>query len=238
MAHPMSAPSSATYGYVRVSTSEQAVDRSSLVDQERRITGAALMRGDDIARMYSDPGVSGSVPLGQRPCGRDLLAVVRTGDTIIAAKMDRMFRSAQDALNCSERLRKAGVNLVLVDMGSDPVTSNGTSRLFFTMLAAFAEFERERIVERTADGRAGKAARGGHTGGSAPYGWIVDGEGRDAMLIELPDEQKILASAIALRRSGLTLRAVAATLAATGHFSRSGRPFAAQQIDRMLMSCP
>lgn len=223
-----------TYGYTRVSTSEQADDRSSLADQERRIRGAALMRGADIRKVFCDPGVSGGLPISKRPSGAEMMATIRTGDTIVAAKMDRIFRSAEDALVTAARLQEMGVKLIIADMGPDPVTENGAAKLFFTMLAAFAEFERNRIAERVRDGRTAKAARGGSIGGIAPYGKRVSGSGRNAVLVDDPEEARTVAKARLLRQQGLSLRGISAALAAAGTVSRAGSPFAPAQISRML----
>jgi len=90
---------------------------------------------------------------------------------IVASKLDRMFRSARDALNQAEDLHKQGVDIVLMDVSTDPVMSSACGKLFFSMLASFAEFERMRIRERIAEGKTGKRACGGHAGGEAPCGW-------------------------------------------------------------------
>jgi hypothetical protein len=72
--------------------------------------------------------------------------------------MDRIFRSARDALETVDHCMAEKINLVLFDMGVQPVTADeGMSRMFFTMLAAFAEFERGRIRERMIQGKAAKA---------------------------------------------------------------------------------
>lgn len=228
------APAGRLFSYARVSTVEQATDRSSLDDQERRIAGVALMRGAAVAECFRDPGVSGSVMLTRRPGGKALLAALKPGDLAVVAKLDRLFRSAQDALVTVEVLRKRGVGLVIADMGADPVTENGVSKLFFTMLAAFAEFERGRIAERVADGRRSKRAAGGFIGGEAPFGWRVAGSGRTAALEPDPEEQAVVAHARMLRESGLTLRGVAEVLSDRGEVSRSGRPLSVTQVHRML----
>lgn len=223
------------YGYARVSTEEQAAsDRSSLEDQVRRIEGAAMIRGASVTRVFLDPGVSGAVPLSERPGGRELLACVAAspGCVVIASKMDRMFRSASDALNTVERLQKAGVSLVLVDMGTESVTENGASKMFFTMLAGFAEFERYRIAERVKDGKAGKRARGGATGGYAPYGYRVVGVGREAALEVDETEQRMLAYVERHREYGPTR--IAAMLEEVGYRTRIGTSFTKQQVARLL----
>jgi DNA invertase Pin-like site-specific DNA recombinase len=223
------------YGIIRVSTTEQAAEgRTSLDDQRNRVTGAAMTNGWAVDHIYADEGVSGSTPLAERPEGGRMFRALKAGDVVIAAKMDRLFRSAQDALNTVDKFKKAGVKLILVDMGTDPVTENGVSKMLFTVLAAMAEFEKGRILERMADGRKGKKAKGGHTGGQAPYGFRVEGLGRDAVLVEKPGEQVVLSRAKALYASGSSLRGVVQALAREGFVSRSGTPFQATQIMRMV----
>lgn len=222
------------YGYCRVSTAEQASDdKTSLAEQERRCRAAAVLRGGEIAEIFSDPGVSGTVPLFSRPAGQRMLAALSAGDTIIAAKMDRLFRSASDALQSVESLHKKGINVVLVDIGTDAVTENGTSKLFFSILAAVAEFERYRIAERISDGRMGKAARGGFIGGAAPYGYRVRGKGSQAVLIEDEHERSII-SLVQQLGADRTARGICRELGRRGIVNRSGRLFHPGTITRIL----
>jgi DNA invertase Pin-like site-specific DNA recombinase len=118
-----------------------------------------------------------------------LLARLQKGDALIVAKLDRAFRNAADALATAEQLKARKVDLIVADMGSEPVTQNGVSRMFFGMLALVAEFERERTRERLADGRGAKRAAGGHIGGSAPFGYHKVGAGRSARLEPIPEQQ-------------------------------------------------
>ena len=76
-----------------------------------------------------------------------MLAAVEKGDVIIAPKLDRAFRSAADALTVLEELKDQGIGLHLIDLGGS-VTDNGISKMVFTILAAVAEGERDRIRER------------------------------------------------------------------------------------------
>jgi DNA invertase Pin-like site-specific DNA recombinase len=198
----------ATYGYIRVSTIEQA-DGSSLDEQDRKVRGVALIRGVDVERVFVDPGVSGSVALDKRPAGSALLATLRKGDTLIVAKLDRAFRNATDALTRSDEFKAMGVKLILADIGTDPVTENGTGRMFFGMLALMAEFERDRILERTNDGRQAKKRAGGFIGGTAPFGYRVEGQGKDAVLVPVPEQSKALADLHRMRQAGSSLRAIA-----------------------------
>jgi DNA invertase Pin-like site-specific DNA recombinase len=222
------------YGYVRCSTAEQSTDdKTSLQNQERTCRAAATLRGGEIEEMFSDPGISGSVPLFSRPGGGLLLSVLQEGDTIISAKMDRIFRSTSDALQSVEALQKRNIGVVLVDIGVDAVTESGTSKLFFSILAAVAEFERFRIAERNREGRRGKASRGGFIGGEAPYGYTVRGKGSSAVLETDHHELRII-SLISDLRGTHSLRHVARELERRGIANRDGRPFHPQTLQRIL----
>lgn len=203
------------YGYCRVSTDNQE-DGTSLESQTGKIAAMAQLAGLDAPIMFEDV-CSGAIPLDQREGGAALLAALKPGDCVIVAKLDRCFRNAGDALSRSDWFRANGIDLYLIDMGSDPVTQNGTSRMFFGMLALVAEFERERIRERTADGRAAKKAKGGHIGGSRPFGYEVIGTGKDAVLRPLQAEQEAIAAMREMRDAGASLRAISAAMAERGH---------------------
>jgi putative DNA-invertase from lambdoid prophage Rac len=137
----------AVYGYARVSTARQASEGESLEVQQRQIEGYGLMHGLTLAGVLVEEGVSGSVPVEERPVGGPLFAKLQRGDIVIAAKLDRLFRSALDALKVVEDLKRRGVALHLLDLGGD-ISGNGLSKLFLTIAAAFAEAERDRIRER------------------------------------------------------------------------------------------
>lgn len=223
-----------TYGYVRVSSFEQTIG-TSMEDQERMIRGCAMMRGINDLVMVADPDVSGySVWLADRPAGGKMIAAVQKGDLIIASKMDRIFRNASDALTSARNLSKRGVDLILCDMGIEPVTHSGASKMFFGMLAMFAEFERDRIAERFADGRRGKKARGGHIGGSAPYGYQVSGTGVEAELVEYIPEQRIIRRIKDLFDAGTGPTGIMRILNAEGFTNREGKPFAKMTVQRIL----
>ncbi len=81
------------------------------------------------------------------PLDLAMLAKLQAGDVVVAAKLDRVFRSALDALQVCEDFKKRGVALHLLDLGGD-VTGNGMAGLFMKVAAAFAEFERDRVAER------------------------------------------------------------------------------------------
>lgn len=224
-------------GYIRVSTMEQARDgTTSLSEQEKRIKALASYRdqgGQFDLVVYSDEGVSGTIPLKDRPSGQRMVDDAKKGDLICAAKLDRLFRSASDALVTVEQLAARGVHVILLDMGVEPVTANGSAKLFFGMLSVFAEFERSRILERMTDGRRGKRERNGHLGGNGPpYGFRVVGAGRDAVLQPVEEELKVVKRIFGLR--GMGIAGICRKLEQEKTFTRTGKPFQAVQVQRII----
>jgi putative DNA-invertase from lambdoid prophage Rac len=199
------------FGYVRVSTAEQANGGLSLDTQQQQITGYAMMKGWQVAEFFVEAGVSGSVPLAGRPEGQRLLTTLRPGDTVITAKLDRAFRSAADALVTLEDLKKEKVGLHIIDLGGD-VCGNGISKLVFTILSAVAENERERIRERIREAKRHRAEAGIYNGGRRRFGFDIDGEGKDRRLVPNAQEQAILAKMRKLRSRGATFREIGAAV--------------------------
>jgi DNA invertase Pin-like site-specific DNA recombinase len=222
--------------YARVSSIEQAADgNASIPEQLRKGKALAQMRGvagKDVIT-FIDKGVSGSTPLAFRPQGKEMLESAQSGDVICAAKMDRLFRSAIDALQTAEELKKRGVELVLLDIGIDAVTGNGVGKLFFSILAVMAEFERDRIRERTEEGRRGKRARRGFMGGGVPIGFKVQGKGREAQLEEDEREQAAIAKVKELLESKHQPGRIGRYL--TKYYpTRSGKPWQCVQVQRLI----
>ena len=220
-------------GYVRCSTDEQ-INGTSPGEQERVIRGIAMAKGADSfdVGIYADLGVSGAMPLAQRPQGGEMLANMQRGDTVIACKMDRLFRSASDALATAEQFKRAGVHLILVDMGMEPVTENGTAKMFFGMLALVAEFERDRIAERMQDGRRAKKKQGGCIG-QVPYGFRKVGQGKESRLEPIPEEQDIITFARELAKD-LTPWQISKKFEKDGIMTRANKPWQTVQIQRIV----
>lgn len=202
----------AVYGYVRVSTVRQAEDGESLDIQQRTIAGYALMHGLAVDQVFVERGVSGSKPLAERPEGAALLQLLRAGDTVITPKLDRMFRSALDALDVLGRLKKQDVSLHMIDLGGD-VTGDGISKLVFTILSAVAEAERDRIRERVATVKADQRARGRYLGGRVPFGWRIGDKGE---LVEVAEQQQAIRRMRTLRQAGKPFRAIADEMTKAG----------------------
>jgi putative DNA-invertase from lambdoid prophage Rac len=202
----------AVYGYVRVSTTRQADEGESLEVQQRTIQGYCHMHGLVLDQMFVERGVSGSKPFATRPEGSALLSMLKPGDVVITAKLDRAFRSASDALNVLDQLKADGISLHMIDLGGD-VTNNGISKLVFTILSAVAESERDRIKERVSDTKADQRQRGRFLGGRKPFGFDVDGDGA---LIPNANEQAAIATMRTLRDAGRSYRFIADALNGQG----------------------
>lgn len=199
------------YGYTRVSTCTQADEGVSLDQQQKQIKGYAMMQGYEIddADIFVEGGVSGSIPLHEREQGALLMGKVKKGDVIIAPRLDRCFRSALDALDTAKKLKDMGVSLVLLDLGGD-VTGNGISKMFFTILAAVAEQEREFVRERVAAVKKNEKSKGRYLGGVVPWAYTVS---HDGLLVPHHQRDEMLARMREMKADGASLRAIASEIA-------------------------
>ncbi len=198
-------------GYARVSSIFQAVEGVSLEQQEEQVTNYARQEGLVLAGMHIEKGVSGGTRFCERPEGGALLAAVQPGDVIISAKLDRCFRSASDALEVLESLKARRVGLVLLDLGGN-VPSGGVAGLIFTVMAAIAAFEKDRIAERISEVKAMQKQQQKFLGGRRPFGYTI---GTDKMLVPEPSEQMALALILRLAGERHSLRAIQAAVSAT-----------------------
>jgi DNA invertase Pin-like site-specific DNA recombinase len=202
----------AVYTYTRVSTAQQAEEGESLGAQQRRTEGYAMQLDLTIDRHFVERGVSGSIPLTDRPEGQALLGLLQPGDVVITPKLDRMFRSALDALAVLDQLKAKGVSLHMIDLGGD-VTGNGISKLVFTILSAVAEAERDRIRERISDVKRDQKSRGRYLGGVRPFGFKIS---EDGALEPCEEERKALAAMRRMHKDGKSLRSIAAAMQERG----------------------
>ena len=126
------------YGYARVSTVNQ--------DLKAQITA---LKNEGCETIYSEK-LTGTKT--DRPEFKKLLSILEAGDTLVITKLDRFARSTGNAIETINDLFKKGVKVHVLNMGI--VEDTPTGRLIFNILSAFAEFERDMIVERTQEGKA------------------------------------------------------------------------------------
>jgi site-specific DNA recombinase len=170
--------------YTRVSSEAQASeDRASLTDQRERSEAYCQMEGWEIVGVYEDAGVSGAK--ASRPSLDRLLKDAADGkfERVVFLKLDRLGRSLRDLLNLSKTLEDLGVGIVSVHDKFDTATLSG--RLYFSLLGAFAEFERGTIIARTIAGKWGGARKGRWQAGWMAYGYDRDPEGHMPVINEV-----------------------------------------------------
>lgn len=168
----------AIYGYVRVSTIQQANEGDSLEAQIKQVTSYASSRGLDLneGSVFVERGVSGGLEFSTRPEGSKLLDVIKSGDVLIFPKLDRGFRNTRDALNTLHLLKERNCSVHSIDLGGD-VTGNGVGAIIFTILSAFADFERTRIASRISEVKQMRKSQGFYVGGRRGFGFnIVEGK--------------------------------------------------------------
>ena len=193
------------YGYIRVSTLQQANDGDSLETQLKQITSYASLKGCDIPleNFITERGVSGSVEFEKRPEGLKLFEKLETGDVLIFSKLDRAFRNTRNALNTLHDLKLRGISVHFIDLGGD-VTNDGIGSVIFTILSAFATFERERIATRIREVKQVQKADGKFLGGFTRFGYKVI----EDRLEKDSDQQKIIKEMKDMNRRGMSLRRI------------------------------
>ncbi len=178
--------------YVRVSTGEQTTAAQKMVLEE---TGARA--GWNIVETFEDAGISGTNGRDKRPALDALLTAAARHeiDLIACFAMDRLARSTRHLLNISAELDAQGVDLYFHKQAIDTTTPAG--KMFFTVLAAVGEFERDMTVERIKAGLARVKKYGTKSGN--PIG-RPPGIGKTA---------KMRRRVLRMREKGLTIRPIA-----------------------------
>ena len=145
-------------GYLRVSTEEQAASGLGLEAQRDRVTAEIEHRGWELAEIIVDDGYSAKTM--DRPGIIEAVRMLTTGEAqvLVAAKLDRLSRSLLDFAGLMERSRREGWEVVALDLGVDTSTPSG--EMMANVVAAFAQYERRLIGQRTKDALAVLKARG------------------------------------------------------------------------------
>lgn len=131
------------YGYARVSTKGQLINGNSVEDQLTQLSNSGCNKV--ISEQYSAKEKG-------RPQFEELLKELKTGDTLIVTKLDRFARNTREGLEVVQTLLDKNVTFKILNMGTFDNTPQG--KMSLTMFLAFAEFERDMIVERTQAGKA------------------------------------------------------------------------------------
>jgi len=204
-----------TVGYSRVSTDEQKLSPES---QRQAIEAYCKLRGFDLVEVLADSGVSGGIPISERPYGSKILSY--NPSHIVALRLDRLFRDVPDCLKTLDLWDKEKITLHLVDLGGNCVDcSTAVGRMIVTMMATVAEFERNIIGERTRAAfevkrKQGKKARW------VPFGYDLGADGET--LVVNAWEAGLLAHARWMRTGGSTFREIGEFFEAQGAKPKQG----------------
>jgi site-specific DNA recombinase len=218
--------------YARVSTLEQAQHGVSLDAQVERLTSYCSAMNLNVIRVLREEGVSAGKPLSTRPGGSKLLRMLAEGEArhVVALKLDRLFRSTEDALHHAKQWDAEGITLHLCDMGGSQVnTQSAMGKIMMTLLAAFGEFERTLIAERTSAALSHKK-RAKQAYNHVPFGFQRDGK----MLVPKENEQKVLGHIFTWRQEGQSLYQIATRLNDLGVPSKKGGQWHAATIAHIV----
>jgi len=161
----------ARIAYYRVSTTDQSIE------SQRHAIG----QGQPFDKEFADEGVSGAVLAAQRPQFAKLLEFIREGDSLHIYAVDRLGRDALDVQATVRALIKRGVTVEVHGLGT---IAGGVGELIIAVLAQVADMERNRIIERTASGRA-KARAALEATGSTHKGKASLGRPKDKDPVEV-----------------------------------------------------
>lgn len=173
-------------GYIRVSTEEQAREGVSLRQQIERLIAYCALHGHKLVAVYSDEGVSASVPVAKRPGGRQMLDALKGASVqgVLVLRLDRLFRDALDGLTFFRHAERTGACVHSISELIDSSTPAG--KLSLTIQLAAAQYERDLAVQRATECSA-SMREAGRVYGTVPYGCVAVGEGDARRLQRDPD---------------------------------------------------
>lgn len=222
------------YGYVRVSTAEQSRSGVSIEQQKQLISNFVVNKYNrSVTEWFVDDGVSGTTGILERPASKALTDVIEEHDVVIATRLDRFSRSAQDLLSTIPILEDIGIQLYFCEQFGDmPVVhkkrpkvhgldqrfdmNDMVNKIMLMVLSAVAEIEHANIRDRFGEGKLDWASRGYYIGGGVPYGWRTEeekhGNKKRVRLIEVPEEQEWIKVIHKLRKRGRGYKYIAREL--------------------------
>ncbi|HOV88391.1 MAG TPA: recombinase family protein [Syntrophobacteraceae bacterium] len=222
--------------YLRVSAPDQAGEDAYGLDAQNHAIQKYCQEHDiDLVAVYEDTQ-SGAIT--DRPGLMALLAECKTGKftKVLVPKLDRLSRDALYCLWIEKELRKNNVELI---SAAEPYRwDDPMQKMMLTIMAAFAEYEKELIKIRLCGGRKAKARKGGYSGGRPCIGYKAK-SGSKALLLD-DAKAKIVKRVFEIRDShpDLYLKDIARMLNEEGHTPAKGKKFYPMQVQRILKKRP
>lgn len=218
-------------GYIRVSTEEQAREGVSLAAQRKKIEAWCDLHDHKLISVHED--VFSGASTGKRSGLKAALdEACRRKSALVCYSLSRLARSTVDAILISDRLQRAGADLVSLSEKIDSTSAAG--KMIFRLLAVLAEFERDQLAERTRTAMRHLQSQGKRISRHTPYGF--DLSPCEKILLENPAEQAVIELMIDLRSSGLSFRAIAQELEARSILTKQCRSKWSPKVVRDLVS--